>query len=98
MSTNFPAIASVVASFIVLAFFVWMLIPTGKASNVDQQGNELIDPTDARQLGTLFSMYGMQTVDVAIAKFAVERFVKMYGRPPPTLDIGILVGLMKNSE
>lgn len=80
----------------ILAAFVWLLIPSSNTSTrVDAAGNELIDPNDARQLGALFGMYGFDVVDAALAKFAVDRFQALYGRPPTTLDVGVLVGLMR---
>lgn len=82
-----------------LSFFVWLLVPSSSnRKNLDSHGNELIDPNDARQLGTLFGLYGMNIVDVSVARYAISRFESVYGRPPTTLDVGILVGLMREQD
>ncbi len=82
----------------VLAFFFWLLMG-GTSQSKHQPGagqDELIDPNDARQLATLIGMAGGDIADVAIARFAIERFQKEHGRAPTTRDIGILIGLMRN--
>ena len=75
-----------------LALVIWLLIPS---SSDQQKGDgELLDPTDARQIGLLIGMTGGGIADAAAARFALERFEQIHGRQATTRDAGIVVGLM----
>lgn len=90
------SLLQIVGVVTVLAFFFWLLMggsrSTGKAS---MAGDELIDPDDSRQLATLVGMTGGDITDVAVVRFAIQRFQEQYGRRPSTRDIAILVGIMR---
>jgi hypothetical protein len=79
-----------------LGFFIWLLIPSSSAKSDD--GGELIDPSDSRQIGLLIGLAGGGIADAAVARFALERFEQIHGRKATTRDVGIVVGLMSGGD
>lgn len=86
-------IAAIVAFFI----FIWLMSGNSNSSpSSTTNGDELIDPNDTRQLATLIGMTGGDITDVAVARYAIQRFQEQHGRAPSTRDIGMLIGIMKS--
>lgn len=81
----------------ILVFFVWLLVGNSQSTQSPlPTGDDLIDPNDTRQLATLIGMAGGDIADVAVARFAIERFQEQNGRAPTTRDIGTLIGIMRS--
>jgi hypothetical protein len=89
MTTLLQAILPLAA----LAFFLWMLATSRRDS-----GSELINPDDARQIGTLVGLTGGSIPDAATLRFALDRFQKQHGRRATTRDIGIVLGLINGMK
>jgi hypothetical protein len=93
MTSIIQAIVAVAA----VAFFVWLLVyNTSSTGNSAQKDSELIDPNDASQLATLIGMTGGDITDVAVARFAIQRFQEQHRRAPNTRDIGTIIGIMRS--
>ncbi|MDA0659053.1 MAG: hypothetical protein O2931_03850 [Planctomycetota bacterium] len=84
---------AIFCGILAMAFFVWLLIPSSNSKS-DPNG-ELIDPSDARQLGLLIGLSGGSIADAAVARFALERFEQVHGRRATTKEIGMVIGLLK---
>ena len=90
------SIIQTIVAISAVGFFIWLLMGnTSSTSNSTQRDNELIDPNDARQLATLIGMTGGDITDVAVARFAIQRFHEQHGRAPNTRDIGAIIGIMR---
>lgn len=77
--------------------FIWLMSGNSNSSTSSTaNGDELIDPNDTRQLATLIGMTGGDITDVAVARYAIQRFKEQHGRSPSTRDIGMLIGIMKS--
>lgn len=93
MTSVIPLIVAVGA----IVLFVWMLMSSSQSTGTSTStGVELIDPNDTRQLATLIGMAGGDITDVAVARFAIQRFQEQNGRPPNTRDMGTLLGIMRS--
>jgi hypothetical protein len=92
METTFAILVGAAA----IGVFIWLIIPsrTQKA----RADNELIDPSDARQIGFLIGMMGGGVADAAVARFALERFQQIHGRKATTRDAGIVAGLISGMK
>jgi hypothetical protein len=78
-----------------IVFFLWLLMGNSQSTGASTAtGDELIDPNDTRQLATLVGMTGGDITDVAVARFAIQRFQEQNGRAPSTRDIATLLGIM----
>jgi hypothetical protein len=60
--------------------------------------DQLIDLSDARQIGLLIGLSGGSIVDATEARLALERFEETYARKATTREAGIVVGLMKSMK
>ena len=80
-----------------LVVFVWLFIPSSsqKSNSADDQ---LIDPSDSRQIGMLVGLAGDGIADASVARFALERFEQIHGRKATTRDAGIVAGLMRGGN
>lgn len=90
MQTVFTILIGVAA----LVVFIWLFIP----SSSTKASGELIDPSDARQIGMLIGVAGGGVADAATARFALERFEQIHGRKATTRDVGTVVGLMRGGS
>lgn len=81
----------------VLGIFIWLMIPSSSPAT-PAEGEELIDPSDSRQIGMLMGMAGGGVTDAAVARYALERFEQINGRKATTRDVGFVVGLMMQQE
>jgi hypothetical protein len=90
-------IFAIIVGVAALAFFVWLLLPDGASTDTptNTSPDELIDPSDSRQIGMLVGMMGGSIADAAVARFALERFEQIHNRKATTRDIGAVVGLMR---
>ncbi len=79
-----------------LVFFIWLCIPSG-STGVGESGR-LIDPNNSRQIAQLIGMTGGSIPDAAVARYALQRFQEIYGRPATTLDVGALIGIMQTTD
>ncbi len=80
-----------------IVLFLWLLMGNSQSPGTSTpNGDELIDPNDTRQLATLIGMTGGDITDVAVARFAIQRFQEQNGRLPNTRDIATLVGIMRS--
>ena len=58
-------------------------------------GDAVIDPTDARQIGTLIGLMGGSVADAAIAQSALRRFEEIHGRKATVREMGLVAGMIK---
>ena len=80
-----------------IVLFLWLLMGNSQSTGTSTTtGEELIDPDDTRQLATLVGMTGGDITDVAVARFAIQRFQEHNGRAPNTRDIATLLGIMRS--
>lgn len=79
-----------------VGLFVWLMIPRSSAG--PRADDELIDPSDSRQIGLLVGLVGGGIADAAVARYALERFEKIHGRKATTRDIGVVVGIMRGGR
>ena len=85
-----------------VAFFVWLMIPDQTTRSTRARGrrpkDELIDPSDSRQIAMLIGMTGGSVTDAAAARFALQRFEEIHGRKATTRDAGFVAGLLKSIQ
>ena len=80
-----------------IVLFLWLLMGNSQSTGTSTTtGEELIDPDDTRQLATLVGMTGGDITDVAVARFAIQRFQEHNGRAPNKRDIATLLGIMRS--
>ena len=93
-------LASIIQTILVVsavAFFVWLLMGNSPStSNSNLKDGELLDPNDTRQLAMLVGMAGGDITDVAVARFAIQRFQEQHGRAPNTQDTATIIGIMRS--
>jgi hypothetical protein len=77
-----------------LAVFLWLV----SGAKISTTGEMLIDPNDARQMGTLIGLMGGTVADAAVAQFALRRFEEIHGRKATVKEMGIVVGIMKGGR
>jgi hypothetical protein len=75
-----------------LAIFAWLLISLKKTAKGDQP----IDASDARQIGTLVGLMGGSNDDAAIAQNALRRFEEEHGRKATVKEMGVVAGMMRS--
>jgi hypothetical protein len=80
-----------------LGVFIWLMIPSSTPRTLGE-GEELIDPSDSRQIGMLMGLAGGDVTDAAVARYALERFEQIHGRKATTRDIGFVAGLMTQQQ
>ncbi len=90
-------ILQIVIGIAAVAFFIWLCIPVGSHRIGDSLGEQLIDANDSRQIAQLIGMTGGTIADAAIARYALQRFQQIHGRPATTLDVGLLIGIMQST-
>ena len=78
--------------------FGWLILsnaspPEARVASMD----DLIDPKNAYQIGYLVGMTGGSVADVAVVRFALERFEQAHGYKPTLRDAALVVGLMSAS-
>ena len=79
-----------------LVVLAWLIRGDGTADpDSTAIGGELIDANDARQVAMLVGMTGGEITDVAVARFAIQRFQEQHGRQATTRDVATLVSLMR---
>jgi hypothetical protein len=84
-------IAEIIFAVAVFAFFFWMLVTSSAARSED----DVIDATDARQVGNLIGLLGGSVADAAVAQYALRRFEEEHGRKATWRDVGLVGGMMK---
>lgn len=82
---------AIILGIAALGIFVWLLWPGASA-------DEIIDPSDSRQIGVLIGMTGGDIADAAVARFALQRFEEIHGRRATTRDLGLVAGLMTSTD
>ena len=87
-------ITAILVGVPVLALFVWMLVTSKSGGDKE----ELIDPSDSRQIGLLVGLMGGTIPDAAVVRFALQRFEEIHGRKATTRDAGIVAGLIKTMK
>ena len=84
---------------IVLGFVWWLFGGSAAARKGSTSGtDELIDPSDPRQIGLLTGLMGGGIADAAAVRFALQRFEEIHGRKATTRDAGTVVGLMRGMK
>ena len=79
-----------------LVVLAWLIRGDGASDPASTAaGGELIDANDARQVAMLVGMTGGEITDVAVARFAIQRFQEQHGRQATTRDVATLVSLMR---
>ena len=81
-------------------FVIWLFWGGSSSANqkTDAADDQLLDPSDSRQIGLLIGMTGGSIPDAAVARFALERFEQIHGRKATTRDIATVVGLMSANK
>ena len=93
---DLTSIIQAIFAICAVAFFIWLLMGNNSSTgNSTRKDSELIDPNDTRQLATLIGMTGGDVTDVAVARFAIQRFQEQHGRAPNTRDIAAIIGIMR---
>ena len=78
-------------------FVCWLLSGrSGPAKNGQQpEGDQIIDPTDPKQIGLFVGMAGCSIPDAAVAKWLLQRFEETNGRKATFKDVAMLVGIFR---
>ena len=89
---------TIVVMAAVFVLFLWLLIPSSADTRHRSQesGDTFIDPDDSYQIGLLVGMTGGSIPDAATMRFALQRFQEIHGRRATTMDIGIVLGLIRS--
>lgn len=82
-------------SVLLLAAFAWLMVGCAQRGPSSQTSVELIDSSDTEQLARLLGLTGGSVAEVAIARYAIERFEQEQGRKATTRDVATLVGMMQ---
>lgn len=86
------SLVQIIIAIAAVAFFLWMLLTSKNESHSDA----VIDPNDARQIGTLIGLMGGSIADAAVAQAALRRFEQEHGRKATMKDAGTVAGLMRS--
>ena len=79
-----------------VAFFIWLMLPSRALTREKQE--DLIDPSDPRQIGILIGLYGGDIAHAVLARFVLARFEEIHARKATAGETGIVVGLMRGDN
>lgn len=92
--THIIGISIAVALFLLVC---WLL--SGRSGPIKKgqqaEGDQIIDPTDPKQIGLFIGMAGGSIPDAAVAKWVLQRFEEKNGRKATFKDVAMLVGIFQ---
>lgn len=80
----------VIGVTVCLAVFVFVLWLFGGSKQ-----DEILDPSNDRQIGILTGLLGGSIADAAVVRYALQRFEETHGRKATTRDAATVAAMMK---